>query len=373
MREVHGDPPFETGGIYRNRQGEYEVLAIEFPNMRIRYVKDGREQKVKVDTQARIWKNIRNELQSLSPLRRKPVIGQPPIWRGQSPDPVALITCIDEHLEQKKLPYVTAVEANELLASKGLLRNSASRRGKPLRDLLRDGQIPHAYQDPPGKYGRWHIPHSDLKREVSLQAQAGKVSGASPASDEPSSASNLSGVSSIETVRLAYLPSKTKVLFIGESPPAGGTFFYLGDSILASATMAAFAKAFDCSFDHVSEFLDFFKAQGCFLDDLCHVPVNKMDDNCREGERIRAEPALAERVRSYNPDFVIVVMKAIEGYVASALARFNMDTMPRRTLPFPSYRNKATYVEQLAAILRELTTQGLLEKGLDEGVQGRKA
>ena len=42
------DHPFEVGGTYANRRGIYEVLAIEPPNMRIRYEEDGREQVVNI-------------------------------------------------------------------------------------------------------------------------------------------------------------------------------------------------------------------------------------------------------------------------------------------------------------------------------------
>lgn len=49
---------------------------------------------------------------------------------------------------------VTAVEAGAELDRLGLLRDSATRRGKPLRDLLREGAIEHAYQEA-GRY--WFI------------------------------------------------------------------------------------------------------------------------------------------------------------------------------------------------------------------------
>jgi hypothetical protein len=41
----------------------------------------------------------------------------------------------------------TAVEVAAELDRAGLLRDSPTRRGKPLRDLLRAGSIAHAYQE----------------------------------------------------------------------------------------------------------------------------------------------------------------------------------------------------------------------------------
>ena len=46
---------------------------------------------------------------------------------------------------------VSAIEAAAELARRGLLKDSPSRRGKPLRDLMRAGRIDHAYQEG----GRW--------------------------------------------------------------------------------------------------------------------------------------------------------------------------------------------------------------------------
>jgi hypothetical protein len=51
------DNPFEVGGQYRNRSGEYEVLAIEDDQMTILY-DNGRVQTVGIRVQARIWENI---------------------------------------------------------------------------------------------------------------------------------------------------------------------------------------------------------------------------------------------------------------------------------------------------------------------------
>lgn len=50
--------PFEVGGTYRNRDGEYEVLELHGPRMVIRY-EDGRRLETRVKLQARILKNIK--------------------------------------------------------------------------------------------------------------------------------------------------------------------------------------------------------------------------------------------------------------------------------------------------------------------------
>ena len=71
-----------------------------------------------------------------------------------------IVKAIDDHLEKSGLEYVTPVEANAILENMDILPDNQSRPGLPLRVILRNGDIPHAYQSTGGKNGRWFIPHS---------------------------------------------------------------------------------------------------------------------------------------------------------------------------------------------------------------------
>lgn len=67
-----------------------------------------------------------------------------------------IITFLDNYLKSSNKIEITAVEANAALAKAEILKDSHERPGKPLRDLLRKGELPHAYQN-----GRnWLIPSS---------------------------------------------------------------------------------------------------------------------------------------------------------------------------------------------------------------------
>jgi hypothetical protein len=48
---------FELNGVYRNRIGEYTVLALNGPKMTVRY-QDGTEAELNIGIQERIWENI---------------------------------------------------------------------------------------------------------------------------------------------------------------------------------------------------------------------------------------------------------------------------------------------------------------------------
>lgn len=69
---------------------------------------------------------------------------------------IEVINFIDNYLKSKNLMEINAVDANALLAKAGILRDSHDRPGKPLREILRKGKIPHAYQNGT----RWLIPTS---------------------------------------------------------------------------------------------------------------------------------------------------------------------------------------------------------------------
>lgn len=56
-RDAH---PFRVGQQYRNRDGEYQVVSINEPNMVIRYL-DGRTIESEINLQRRIWENIQGD------------------------------------------------------------------------------------------------------------------------------------------------------------------------------------------------------------------------------------------------------------------------------------------------------------------------
>lgn len=84
-----------------------------------------------------------------------------------SKDIKAIINYLDAYLTRTGRPSIDPVEANAVLAKAGLLSDSKDRPGKPLRNLLRDGQLPHAFQSG-GKGSSWTIPHSSKRTSKSV-------------------------------------------------------------------------------------------------------------------------------------------------------------------------------------------------------------
>lgn len=65
-------------------------------------------------------------------------------------------------------------------------------------------------------------------------------------------------MSPIEIVRTKYRPERITTLFVGESPPANGDFFYHGNNAMTMHMRRAFEQAFGASDD----FLEHFKRYG---------------------------------------------------------------------------------------------------------------
>jgi len=162
-----------------------------------------------------------------------------------------------------------------------------------------------------------------------------------------------------EDLRRKYKPDRIRVLFVGESRPASGRFFYKGNTVLYRATQQAFRAVYDRDWRNATDFLDFFRCRGCYLDDLYPEPIGQADEadcqrRCRE-----AVSGLAERMKQWAPQAVIAVLLRIEECVSQGMSAAGL-RVPFYCLPFPArwYRR---YVEELIAALRELRDGGILD------------
>jgi len=151
-------------------------------------------------------------------------------------------------------------------------------------------------------------------------------------------------------IRSKYLPKKVKVLFVGESPPSRGKFFYLTKSDLYENTREVFLKIYNKKMDGY-EFLDFFKSLGCFLDDLCFEPVDDLSAEDCKNECKESVDELSKRIKEYNPLIVIVVIKRIKEEIDKAVEKSGIKVKPYY-LPFPRYNwQQVKYKKELEEIL----------------------
>lgn len=135
-----------------------------------------------------------------------------------------------------------------------------------------------------------------------------------------------------EQLRRQFRPRQTRLLFIGEAPPASGRFFYSRNSGLYRAMRDVFQAVDPAITD--DNFLLTFQSLGCYLLDLCPRPVDRLDLPARRAARLAAEPALARSIAARNPASIAVLLRSISGNVAQAAERAHWRG-PILTLPYP--------------------------------------
>ena len=161
--------------------------------------------------------------------------------------------------------------------------------------------------------------------------------------------------SAISRLRSRYRPADVRVLFVGESAPAGGTHFYLANSNLFRATREAFGLGLDLPTPpDGSAFLEWFRELGCWLVDIAERPVHRLPAGEREATVKDGVTRLAGTLREAHPERVIVLIRRIAPDVRRAAALAGLDERSIDVLPFPVRQWRSTYVKQLAAILRQI-------------------
>ena len=158
----------------------------------------------------------------------------------------------------------------------------------------------------------------------------------------------MSRIDELEKLRHRFRPSTIATLFVGESAPVGGSFFYAADAQLYRTMKSAFAGSGD--------FLAAFMARGWFLDDLVLVPVN--DKSAAERRRLHRQwmPSLARRIAAYRPRVVVSLLLSIEEVVGEAVAETGIAGLRHYALPYPGNRQQLRFKRELARIVGELPT-----------------
>lgn len=155
-----------------------------------------------------------------------------------------------------------------------------------------------------------------------------------------------------EQLRKRYRPDRVQILFVGESPPASGRFFYQADSGLYRAVRETFLKAFPKL--EKTDFLDSFRSLGCYLVDLCREPVDKMDPHRRRFVCQLGEIRLAGTIRGLRPRIIVTVVGSIRENVLRAEKQAGWSGQ-QVELPYPGrwYRHRVKFRRLLVPLLRQ--------------------
>lgn len=151
-----------------------------------------------------------------------------------------------------------------------------------------------------------------------------------------------------EEIREECKPKNVEMLFVGESRPKSGDFFYYENTDLYRYTKKAFENA------GVKFSLDKFKELNCWLYDVCDKPVNHLSKAQRRDCIKKGIPKLVETIDDLKPHYIIVVkkgdMKKIVYSKICEIGFFDGETV--FNTPFPGCSHQNGYVEQLTEILK---------------------
>lgn len=159
-----------------------------------------------------------------------------------------------------------------------------------------------------------------------------------------------------ERLRRRYRPRRVRLLFVGESPPASGRFFYQADSGLYRAFRRTFVQAFPDLEN--ADFLESFRDMGCYLVDLCGKPVDRLTPQKRRQACIDGEERLAQMIGRLDPVIIVTVVRSITKNVRRAQQKAGW-TGTRLELPYPGRwkQHREEFAKSLIPVLREISNR----------------
>src|SRR6266516_41242 len=95
--------------------------------------------------------------------------------------------------------------------------------------------------------------------------------------------------------------------------------------------------------------LKHFQSMGCFLLDVSHTAVDKLDDPERESRLREGILRLIDEIETLKPEEIVIVKKNIFELVVPELEKLGLAgrILNKKFLPFPSYGNQLKYRKQL--------------------------
>jgi hypothetical protein len=159
-------------------------------------------------------------------------------------------------------------------------------------------------------------------------------------------------MNSLEDLRKSFRPNSIKTLFVGESAPQSGKFFYSQNTGLYRAMQQAFHAN-----DH---FLAEFQAGGFYLDDLSLVPVNGMEPGERRRQCAASVASFSLRLVEYQPQTIVILLRSIDQWVREAVRRAGIrSTIYNVTYPGRFQNLRTQFQNEMAVILPQLLQQAV--------------
>lgn len=218
--------------------------------------------------------------------------------------------CLQAQLQRQGLDEVAAVDAARWLDAAAVLKDSDSRPGLPLRNLLRAGRIQGATQRPATPHGRWYIERVD-EPTGGGEAELPPAKGPRGQRKTPANMGNADAETKArrrrERAAKKYRPASVKLL-LAEAPPAAlDRYFYFEDVPTHDSLFRYVARAIlevEPTRRGKAELLARLRDRSVFLIDLKRDPVNGRTHATDVRELVR-------RVRRLRPEKIIVIKSSV--------------------------------------------------------------
>jgi len=156
-------------------------------------------------------------------------------------------------------------------------------------------------------------------------------------------------------IRKKYLPSKLNLLFILESPPVSGNYFYDETGKSTEPLFSAFMKFLSYNPTDKKDGLEHFKSNGYFLVDATYKQVNKLKGKIRDYTILSDYSSLIDDLETLSPkkNVPIILVKAnICRMFDERLTERGFKILNKGIIiPFPSHGHQKMFHSEMSKVL----------------------
>jgi hypothetical protein len=161
-----------------------------------------------------------------------------------------------------------------------------------------------------------------------------------------------------DKLRSRYQPTRIKLVFLLESPPASGRYFYDPTGKTTEPLFAGLMRLIGKNPGAKEEGLAAFAGKGLFLVDATYQPVNHIKSDKERNEAVlKALPELIRDLKRTLPDHrtpIVLVKANICRLLEAPLEREGFNVLnDGRVIPFPSSGQQAKFHRALHELLSE--------------------
>ena len=152
-------------------------------------------------------------------------------------------------------------------------------------------------------------------------------------------------------LRKKYTPPEIKLIFLFESPPESGKYFYDDKGSVNEPLFRDMMKCFiPFAASTKEEGLREFARLGYLLADSTYKPVNHLDDSQRKETILKDYPKLEEDLRSVikeNQTKIVIIGNELRKILENKLKENFYVINDGENVPFPLYRRKNEFCEKI--------------------------